>query len=166
MPKNAPESIMTLFEQICDPSLPLPIPRLIGPVENWEKFATFMGNRIKTALFAVITHPTDAKMSNLHVGGDLGLFPVLRMLEFLRRCVKTQSLSTQLAGVGDISVLVRHAEVELSREMWRRWSCGSFVRVRHTEGGKLCSLWHVFMEAYLLSSPHGEEQVDPQVSHG
>ena len=148
-PNNAPDTIESLFEEICDPNRPLPFPRLISGVLEWKKFATFLGNRIKAALFAIQTHPTDAKMTTLHVGGDLGIFAVLRMLEFLRRCTKTVTLRNTLTKRMDVDKLVEHAEVVLSREMWRRWAGASMVRVRHRKGGKLCGLWHIFVEACL-----------------
>jgi len=118
-------------------------------VSEWKNFTTFLANRVRAALFAIHTHPTDAKMTMLHVGGDLGLFALLHMLEFLRRCTKTVTLRNSLTKQTDVDILVEHAEVVLSREMWRRWAGASMVQIRHRQGGKLCGLWHIFMEACL-----------------
>jgi len=142
MPGNAPEGIETVFEEICDPSQPLLLPRLIGGINDWKNFATFLGNRIKAALFAIQSHPTDAKMTMLHVGGELGLFPVLHMLEFLCCYTKTATLKDNLTANTDVEVLVKHAEVVLSREMWRHWAIASLVRIRHRRGEVVWLLAH------------------------
>jgi len=159
MPTNAPEVITTLFEEICDPHVPVPIPCTVTGFKEWSKFVTFMSNRVKAALFAIMTHPTDASMSHLYVGGDLGLLPALRMLEFTRRSVKTDQLHGDFLGSSDIEELVKYAEIVLGREMWRRWSSGSFVQIRHLLGGKLCGYWHIFLEAAMQSGIDVESEV-------
>jgi len=119
----------------------------------------FIGDRVRAALYALMTHPTDPKMSLLYIGGELGVIPTLRMLEFMQRCVKTESLGCSLEGVGDVGTLVSRAETVLSKEMWRRWASSSLVRIRHILGGKLCGYWHIYMEAVLHIDRESPEEV-------
>ena len=156
MPTNFSHPMTTLFEEICNPDHPLPIPRMVGHLNEWSRFLDFIRNRVQAALFALMTHPTDSKMSQLYIGRDLGLMPTLRMLEFVRRCFKTDLIRTSL---DEVEALVRHAETVLGKEMWRRWASSSFVRVRHTLGGKLCGYWHIYIEAVIYSGPSSPEEV-------
>lgn len=159
MPKNFPDSITALFEEICDPGQPLPIPRMVGRHSEWARFLAFVGNRVKGALYALVTHPTDPRMSHLYIGGDLGVMPMVRMLEFMRRCLKTESLRGSFDGINDVEALVSRTETVLGKEMWRRWASDSFVRIRHLLGGKLCGYWHIYIEAVLHCDRESPEEV-------
>ena len=136
----------------------MPQPRLLARIDNWPDFRGFVTNRIHPALRCVDHHPTDAKYTRLRLSGSIGMWAILRLLELLRRCTRSQEIASRLGSdfmgfSSEVNALIVRTEVVLSQEMWRRWADGSFERSPHSMGGNLHVLWKILMEGRVANYP-------------
>jgi hypothetical protein len=77
----------------------------------------------------------------------MGVFAVLRALEFCRRVVTGDQYARQQANLTDR--LLPEVERVLAQEAWRRWAMGSYQDSLHPNAGNLVPLWQLVMEAIV-----------------
>jgi len=92
----------------------------------------------------------------MRLSGSDGVWALLYLAEFLRRCMQSVELKTKLGPSwatesASIEELVRGTEMGLSLEMWRRWAVASFASSPSSVGGNLSIFWSLLMEARLSS---------------
>ncbi|KIJ41839.1 hypothetical protein M422DRAFT_255164 [Sphaerobolus stellatus SS14] len=148
MPEDSPE-IGGIIDDILVPSNPLPNPSILqmrGTKKSEQVFNSFH-KRAGEALLAITTFPTDLKLSVLHVGGNLGLFPRLRAVEFLQRYV--HNVDKDPMRLSQVDSLLQQYDATLAQEKWWRWAIMSFAQSKHTHSGLLYKAWLLWMETVM-----------------
>ncbi|KIJ36440.1 hypothetical protein M422DRAFT_261179 [Sphaerobolus stellatus SS14] len=78
------DGIGLLLDAVMDSDHILPVVSTFGSVKKWADVCSILLARAEGVLEALRLHPTDKHCSFLKVGGQTGLFPALRCLEFAR----------------------------------------------------------------------------------
>ncbi|KIJ32910.1 hypothetical protein M422DRAFT_783306 [Sphaerobolus stellatus SS14] len=151
-----------IWDALFESEGPLPYPRHITCLKDWKGFAKEILLRIDAGLESICAHPCDRSLSRLRLGGGIGVFGILRALEFLRRVVRSNGME-EILGVfyhtlrEHVCSLLKKARTVFQKEMWRRWTCGSLCEDPNNGTNRLVILWHVFMEAAMQKGMTDEE---------
>ncbi|KIJ48644.1 hypothetical protein M422DRAFT_247499 [Sphaerobolus stellatus SS14] len=142
--------------------LDLSAPDILTKLKDWKSFCWLLQLLIDASLKAIVNYPCDKALSQLRIGGGLGVFGILHALELLRWIASADKLGEQLGIFQhtlkeiDSSLLTRTHTV-FEREMLRHWSSGSLNEDSNMETKHLVLLWHVLMEATLQQEISDEE---------
>ena len=149
----------TAFEAILEPLEPLPLMEQFPGIKNSSAFINALLRRASEAVEAIVTYPTDRKMSRLRVGGSFGMTAAMRLVEFCRRTLmglgdNSEPAEETKVRLAPVTVVLERMEIVLAREQWRRWASSTFA-IAATEGKKnaerLRVLWWIMMEAIMRS---------------
>ena len=141
------------WDVVFDEDKPLPYARHMPPVSDWKGFTRKLTARIEAGLTAISGHPTDESYSKLRIGGHLGIFGMLRGLEFLRRLCKMENITMGL-GVyfhtlkDKVDHLINEMDLICRQEMWSRWASASLTYTKSTTCSRLILLWHIVVETF------------------
>ncbi|KIJ29561.1 hypothetical protein M422DRAFT_269001 [Sphaerobolus stellatus SS14] len=74
-----------LWDVLWQPSQPIPAALAFRRVSDWDAVHDAVLERGRSMLKVLLSHPTDASQSRLQRGGNMGMFPALRAMEWMRR---------------------------------------------------------------------------------
>ncbi|KIJ23761.1 hypothetical protein M422DRAFT_56711 [Sphaerobolus stellatus SS14] len=156
MPEDSPE-IGGIIDDILIPSNPLPNPSILQMcgTKKSEQVFNSLHKWAGEALLAITTFPTDLKLSVLRVGGNLGLFPGLRAVEFLRRYVR--NVDKDPTRLSQVDSLLQQYDATLAQEAWWRWAIMSFAQSKHTHSGLLYEAWLLWMETVMQGNVSADD---------
>ncbi|KIJ40054.1 hypothetical protein M422DRAFT_49357 [Sphaerobolus stellatus SS14] len=146
---SVPQAVARIIEEILMVSKPLPQPSILQMQggKHGQRVFDILLKRVEEVLLAVVTYAANGESPILRVGGNMGLFPGLRALEFLRRYVHTVDKDPSKHAV--IVLLLARYDCTLAKEAWRRWAILSFEQSKHGNAGLLYEAWLVWMETVM-----------------
>ncbi|KIJ47670.1 hypothetical protein M422DRAFT_248678 [Sphaerobolus stellatus SS14] len=161
-PNDSEEGYSEFWDRIFESDNPLPYPHQMNRLKDWKTFAKQLVLHIEAGLQAITDHPCNKLLTRLRLGGGIGIFGILRALEFLRRVVRSDNMEEQL-GVffhtlkENVQELLKRTRSVFEREMLCRWTSGSLMEDAKDNTSRLVLLWHVFMEATMQKGVSDDE---------
>ena len=154
----------TLWDRVWDADAPLPYPRHLPTLKDWKNFCRHLMARIEGGLGEILAHVTGMELHRLSVSGGLGIFGILRGIEFLRRLLRKDGIEKSLSVFyhtlkDNVVRLTRRAELVFMREMWRQWAGGSLWEHMVEPGRNLVLMWNVMMDVLMQDEAMSDEQV-------
>ena len=123
---------------------------------NWKKVCIFLWDRVQAGLKGIRDFNTDIGYNRLRLGGIIGIFGMLRIMEFTRRVVKTGGTRPPLKdnrewANAEFDKTMVDVELVLGKEMHRQWWSSSLRESPSVwkVGSDLCRVWHVWMEGIM-----------------
>jgi hypothetical protein len=150
----------SLWEQIFDDEdAALPYTVDLPYLKDWKPLVKLLTARIEAGCNAITHHTSDSKLSRLRLEGPLGVFGMLRALEFLRRLTMIDGMESKL-GVyfhvlcANVSRLFAEMELTCRREMWCRWASGSLKEANLPASESFIRRWQLYVETFRKQLPH------------
>ncbi|KIJ47038.1 hypothetical protein M422DRAFT_249345 [Sphaerobolus stellatus SS14] len=128
-------------------------------VKDWTNVYDTVLERGRGLLRRILNHPTDALRARLKVGGNLGMFPALRCMEWMRRRLTLRDPDSTYSQM--LHALLQECDLVLAQEQWRRWAITSFALPMHdigwnqARGAVLLNAWLLWMECMMRTKPDG-----------
>ncbi|KIJ37870.1 hypothetical protein M422DRAFT_50210 [Sphaerobolus stellatus SS14] len=146
--------VQLLFDAIMQTNIDVPSPSAYRGIKDWSGVYKNLLMRGQSALDKIVGYATDKSCSRLQVGGEMGIFPVLRGLEFMRRQITLRDANSPFHA--SLEELLDAYNLILPQEQFRRWAVGSFAVSSHSEKGKayvrtgdVYPAWLVWMETVM-----------------